>query len=60
MSETKRLTSVKVEIDLLNEFKKRCIKNNYTFQKLADRSLYYYINDPDFRAKLHAHIDLKD
>ena len=37
------LTSVKVKSDLFENFKIECVKRKFSFQKLADRSLYIYI-----------------
>ncbi len=34
------LTSVKVQSDLFENFKIECVKRKFSFQKLADRSIY--------------------
>ena len=54
MSKTKdmTLTSVKVKSDLFENFKIECVKRKFSFQKLADRSLYLFLTDEDFRKKL--------
>ena len=39
------LTSVKVKSD-------ECVKRKFSFQKLADRSLYLFLTDEDFRKKI--------
>jgi hypothetical protein len=49
----KKLTSVRLDPDLYDEFKFQCLKDNFSFQKLASRAIYLYINDKDFRNKLH-------
>ena len=46
------LTSVKVQRDLFNDFKVECVRRKFSFQKLADRSLFLYLTDEDFRKKI--------
>ena len=46
------LTSVKVKSDLFENFKIECVRRKFSFQKLADRSLYLYLTDEDFRKKI--------
>ena len=46
------LTSVKVQSDLFENFKIECVRRKFSFQKLADRSLYLYLTDEDFRKKI--------
>ena len=53
------LTSVKVQSDLFDEFKIECVKRKFSFQKLADRSLFLYLSDEDFRKKINSQVDLK-
>jgi hypothetical protein len=48
-----QLTSVKVHKHLFDEFKIETVKTKFSLQKLADRSLYLYLTDEDFRKKLH-------
>ena len=43
------LTSVKVKSDLFENFKIECVKRKFSFQKLADRAVYLYLTDEDFR-----------
>ena len=38
------LTSVKVKSDLFENFKIECVKRKFSFQKLADRALFLYLN----------------
>lgn len=59
MSSTKKLTSVKVEEELLQEFKLQCIKYKFSFQKLADRAVFLYISDKEFRERIHTQTDIK-
>jgi hypothetical protein len=46
------LTSVKIQSDLFEEFKIECVKRKFSFQKLADRAIYLYLTDEDFRRKI--------
>ena len=46
------LTSVKIKSDLFENFKIECVKRKFSFQKLADRTLFLYLTDEDFRRKI--------
>ena len=46
------LTSVKVKSDLFENFKIECVKRKLSFQKLADRALFLYLTDDDFRKQI--------
>ena len=46
------LTSVKVKSDLFENFKIECVRRKISFQKLADRALFLYLTDEDFRKKI--------
>lgn len=52
MANNRRLTSVKVDEYLFEQFKDKCIEDVFTFQKLAERSIFLYLTDPEFRKKL--------
>ena len=52
------LTSVKVKSDLFENFKIECVKRKFSFQKLADRALFLYLSDEDFRRKITNQINL--
>ena len=54
-----KLTSVKVDEELFDSFKIECVKRKFSFQKLADRSLYLYLTDEDFRKKINSQVDLQ-
>jgi len=58
----KTLTSVKVKSDLFENFKIECVKRKFSFQKLADRSIYLYLTDEDFRKQVsnHTNLELED
>ncbi len=47
-----KLTSVKVLESLYNNFKIAVINSNITLQKLANRSMYLYLNDSKFKDKI--------
>jgi hypothetical protein len=49
-----KLTSVKVNESLFDDFKIESIKSFMNFQKLCDRSLYLYLNDEEFKKKIHS------
>ena len=53
------LTSVKVREDLFQEFRVECVKRKFSFQKLADRALFLYLTDEDFRKKITNQINLE-
>ena len=59
MANNKKLTSVKVEEDLLQEFKLQCVKYKFSFQKLADRAIFLYITEKKFRDQIHNQTDIK-
>lgn len=46
------LTSVKVQSDLFEDFKIECVRRKFSFQKLADRSLFLFLTDEDFRKQI--------
>ena len=46
------LTSVKVQSDLFNDFKVECVRRKFSFQKLADRAIFLFLTDEDFRKKI--------
>ncbi len=52
------LTSVKVKSDLFEDFKIECVKRKFSFQKLADRSLFLYLTNEDFRKQITNQINL--
>ena len=53
------LTSVKVKSDLFDDFKIECVKRKFSFQKLADRSLFLYLTDENFRKKINSQVNLE-
>ncbi len=53
------LTSVKVQSDLFENFKIECVKRKFSFQKLADRAIYLYLTDDDFRKQINNQTSLE-
>ena len=53
------LTSVKVQSELFNDFKVECVRRKFSFQKLADRSLFLYLTDENFRKQITNQINLE-
>ena len=56
----KKLTSAKVDVELLQAFKEQSVRDKFSLQKLIDRSLYLYLTNSEFRDKLRTqtHIEL--
>ena len=57
--DTKKLTSVKVEQELFQEFKEECIRYKFSLQKLVDRAIYLYLTEEGFKQKLHTQTNIK-
>ena len=55
---SKKLTSVRVEQELFEDFKIECVRYKFSFQKLADRAIFFYLTDEKFRDKIHNQIDI--
>ena len=53
------LTSVKVKSDLFENFKIECVKRKFSFQKLADRAIFLYLTDEDFRKQINNQTNLE-
>jgi len=56
---SKKLTSVRVDEDLFEKFKIECVRYKFSFQKLADRAIFFYLTDDKFREKVHNQNTLK-
>ena len=54
MANPKKMTlmSVKVQSGLFENFKIECVRRKFSFQKLADRAIYLYLTDEDFRKQI--------
>jgi len=48
----KKLTSVRLDPELYEQFKYQSLKDKFSFQKLASRTIYLYLTDKKFRQKL--------
>jgi hypothetical protein len=61
MANDKTLTSVKIKSDLFETFKIECVKRKFSFQKLADRAIFLYLTDEDFRKQItnQSNLDLE-
>ena len=55
MSDNQKLTSVKIDEDLFNDFKVEYIKRKFSFQKLSERAIDLYMKDEEFRKKVNNH-----
>tara|TARA_A100001201_G_scaffold137409_2_gene127283 strand:- start:1211 stop:1396 length:186 start_codon:yes stop_codon:yes gene_type:complete len=53
MIKVEKLTSVKITQPLFDEFKMACLQDNFSFKKLADRAIFLYINDKEFKKLIH-------
>lgn len=59
MQKDEKLTSVKITQPLYNKFKVSCLENNFSFKKLADRCIFLYLTDIEFREKVHKQDSIK-
>lgn len=53
MKVKQKLTSVNLPQPLYTEFQVKCLEDNFSFKKLADRAIFLYLNDKEFREKIH-------
>ena len=53
-----KLTSVKVNEELFEEFKVMCVRTKFSLQKLVDRSIHLYLTNDDYKKQLHNHTNL--
>lgn len=51
-SKDKKLTSVRIHPQLFDRFKESCTENNFTFQKLAERAIYLYLTEEEFKNRV--------
>jgi|TARA_R110000803_G_scaffold160148_2_gene224152 hypothetical protein len=58
MSVNQKLTSVKLDETMFEEFKVSCVRHKFSFQKLSERAIHLYLTDEDFRKRIHSHNDL--
>ena len=48
-----KLTTVKILNELYNSFKKETIENEFTLQKLVNRSMFLYTTDNSYKDNIH-------
>ena len=53
MTKEEKLTSVKITQPLFDQFKMACLQDNFSFKKLADRAIFLYLTDPNFKKIIH-------
>ena len=49
----KKLTSVRLDPKLYEDFQMQCLRDKFSFQKLASRAIFLYLNDKEFKTKVH-------
>lgn len=57
MANGQKLTSVKINSKLWDEFRIECIRKKFSFQKLSERAIDLYMKDEEFRKKITNHTD---
>ena len=58
MKDTK-LTTVKILNELYTSFKRDTIENEFTLQKLVNRSIDKYLKDEKYKKSIVEHVDLQ-
>ena len=53
-----KLTSVKLEEKLFEDFKIASIRQKFNLQKLVNRSIHLYLTDEEFAKQLPTHTDM--
>ena len=53
-----KLTSVKILVNLYEQFKILTVNTKMSLQKLSNRSVHLYLTDDDFKEKIDSHDDL--
>jgi len=53
MIKNEKLTSVKITQPLFDKFKMAALEDNFSFKKLADRAIFLYLTDKDFKKVIH-------
>jgi hypothetical protein len=53
--ENKKLTSVYIDKQILEDFKLESGKRKFSIQKLVERTMSLYINDDEFRKTVQKH-----
>ncbi len=55
-----KLTTVKIIVDLYKNFKEICLRDEFTLQKLVNRSMDLYVKDEEFRSQIDMHDNLQE
>ena len=55
-----KLTTVKIIVDLYKNFKEICLRDEFTLQKLVNRSMDLYVKDEEFRYQIDMHDNLQE
>ena len=53
-----KITSVRIHESLLEKFKIESVRSKLSMQSLFNRTINLYLNDIEFRNKIHTHTDL--
>jgi|TARA_R110000796_G_scaffold62939_1_gene145129 hypothetical protein len=48
----KKLTSVRIDPEMYEDFQMECLRDKFSFQKLASRAIFLYLNDKEFKSKI--------
>ena len=48
----KKLTSVRIDPEMCEDFQMECLRDKFSFQKLASRAIFLYLNDKEFKSKI--------
>ena len=59
MKDSTKLTSVKVLDRLYKDFRVKSLSEDFTLQKLVNRSIHKFLTDEDFQLNIKHHRDLK-
>ena len=59
MSKNQVLTSVKLDVDMFEQFRIEAIKLKFSWTKLAERSIHLFLTNPEYKKLLLNHNDLK-
>jgi len=51
--ENRKLTTVMVNTELFQEFRKESVLRKFTLQKLVEKSIFLYLTDLEFRESIH-------
>lgn len=57
-NENLKLTSVKIYKDLADEFKIESAKTGLSLQKLVNRTMHLFINEPEFKSRIMSYSTL--